>query len=478
MRKFDTTEGFILSKSENPSVNEIVTVQGYSSKGDGGAASWRYNGTSGQALSQSPAQLGKALLNDASGNQWALVDLGKCSPECLGLSEFRFYVSTTGDDTNLGLFSGFPVQTPQVAADNLAQFAPTYGDDFYVDFEAGTYTEGFLIDNVPTFGQVIVEGKLDGSNNQTVIFDGTSASTGYGFNFNGKGVKGRVRNVSVSNYSQNLIAFQNGAFGVVDTCNGSNVNTFGFNASENADMNIIGTCTVSCNAGGRGLRFYRNSTGSLGDNVNTITLDGNGNVADGMDIRNGAEVVCNNGIVVNNFNNNGITIRNGGFLELRDATISNSDVGLSVDDGSRFAEAGTLTYSNNNKDTEYSGFGIKEGLIGHQLIGTDGETGDSPSSDYDVILNNNGVTGLQVLSNDNNVRIDINKSERIVIDSATGRWRFYVNNVEQVQIRSPASNQAAMLILVNDGTNTNIRRVNVGSADSGGTGQRLLTVDN
>jgi len=72
MRTFDTTTGFILSIG-SPSTNEIVEVKGYTTKGDGGGAQWKHNGVTGQTVSQSPAQLADALLNDASGNQWALV---------------------------------------------------------------------------------------------------------------------------------------------------------------------------------------------------------------------------------------------------------------------------------------------------------------------------------------------------------------------------------------------------------------------
>ena len=61
-----------------------ITTKGYLTSGDGGAGSWKQNGVTGQTVSQSPAQLGNALLNDASGNQWALVLLGGVSLESLG----------------------------------------------------------------------------------------------------------------------------------------------------------------------------------------------------------------------------------------------------------------------------------------------------------------------------------------------------------------------------------------------------------
>lgn len=48
----------------------------------------------------------------------------------------------------------------------------------------------------------------------------------------------------------------------------------------------------------------------------------------------------------------------------------------------------------------------------------------------------------------------------------------------QLDTAAPAASQSAMLLMVNDGSVTSLRRVNVGAADSGGAGQRLLTVAN
>jgi hypothetical protein len=63
----------LISSEQAASANDIVESQGYTTKGDGGGAQWRQNGVTGQTVSQSPAQLGNALLNDGLGNQWAKV---------------------------------------------------------------------------------------------------------------------------------------------------------------------------------------------------------------------------------------------------------------------------------------------------------------------------------------------------------------------------------------------------------------------
>jgi len=52
-----------------------ITTKGFTTSGDGGSGSWVQNGVTGQTVSQSPAQLGSALLNDGNGNQWVYVPL-------------------------------------------------------------------------------------------------------------------------------------------------------------------------------------------------------------------------------------------------------------------------------------------------------------------------------------------------------------------------------------------------------------------
>ena len=77
-----TTELIASSAVFAPNTN--ITTKGYTTSGDGGAGSWVQNGVTGQTVSQSPAQLGNALLNDASGNQWALVKHSKINVKELG----------------------------------------------------------------------------------------------------------------------------------------------------------------------------------------------------------------------------------------------------------------------------------------------------------------------------------------------------------------------------------------------------------
>ena len=73
MRKFKTLDDFILSHTGNPTTDDLVKVNGDSTTGDGNDGTWQHNGVTGQTASQSPADLNNGLVNDADGNQWAIV---------------------------------------------------------------------------------------------------------------------------------------------------------------------------------------------------------------------------------------------------------------------------------------------------------------------------------------------------------------------------------------------------------------------
>jgi hypothetical protein len=76
-----------LSFNGTPATGSTVETLGYTTAGDGGGGTWKFNGVVGQTPSQSPAQLVDALLNDANGDQWALVIDGPVDPKKLGATE-------------------------------------------------------------------------------------------------------------------------------------------------------------------------------------------------------------------------------------------------------------------------------------------------------------------------------------------------------------------------------------------------------
>ena len=63
----------LINNSTTYDADKVLETSGFTTAGDGGAGKWKQNGVTGQTPSQTPAQLGDALLNDASGKQWALI---------------------------------------------------------------------------------------------------------------------------------------------------------------------------------------------------------------------------------------------------------------------------------------------------------------------------------------------------------------------------------------------------------------------
>jgi len=68
--KITTVDLIALDSASN--VGDVIDTNSYSVAGDGGGGQWVSVAATG-AASQSPSQLGDALLNDANGNQWALI---------------------------------------------------------------------------------------------------------------------------------------------------------------------------------------------------------------------------------------------------------------------------------------------------------------------------------------------------------------------------------------------------------------------
>ncbi len=78
----------------------VLTLSGFTTSGDGGGAQWKLNGVTGQTVSQSPAQLGDALLNDASGNQWAYIPIAGTAEAEINVKALGALGTGAGDDTD------------------------------------------------------------------------------------------------------------------------------------------------------------------------------------------------------------------------------------------------------------------------------------------------------------------------------------------------------------------------------------------
>ena len=127
-----TTELIASSATFAPNTN--ITTKGYTTSGDGGAGSWVQNGVTGQTVSQSPAQLGNALLNDASGNQWALVTESYITLESVG---------AVGDGVTDDLLSVI------AALESLSHVKPS--NKVYAVSDEIEYKNGFRLSGVGTW---------------------------------------------------------------------------------------------------------------------------------------------------------------------------------------------------------------------------------------------------------------------------------------------------------------------------------------
>jgi len=130
-----TTELIASSATFAPNTN--ITTKGYTTSGDGGAGSWVQNGVTGQTVSQSPAQLGNALLNDAGGNQWALVALecGSFSGSALGVlpdsgnvsDAFNAFISFLKSSGNRGLLTSGDIYARNLRLEGGSKAWAMYG---------------------------------------------------------------------------------------------------------------------------------------------------------------------------------------------------------------------------------------------------------------------------------------------------------------------------------------------------------------
>jgi len=74
----------LIASTKVHAAGAMLLLGGYSSAGGIGQASWVLTGVTGLPVSQSPAQLGDALIVDGNGDQWAIVQDGKISTAALG----------------------------------------------------------------------------------------------------------------------------------------------------------------------------------------------------------------------------------------------------------------------------------------------------------------------------------------------------------------------------------------------------------
>jgi hypothetical protein len=163
--RFGLTTQELIASTEVFTADVIISTSGYAASADGGTGLWIQNGVVGQTASQSPLQLNAALLNDAAGNQWALIGNGPVSALALGpgttavlaaastFSESPLYKLNVTD--NVGIGTNSPISKLEVVGDvGIARseggytFRETIGGDERAGIKSGPLNE--LIFNTST----------------------------------------------------------------------------------------------------------------------------------------------------------------------------------------------------------------------------------------------------------------------------------------------------------------------------------------
>lgn len=363
--------------------------------------------------------------------------------QATGSQTNRIYVSASGNDANDGLAATRPIRTIQRALDVFKRYSGRSASQFYIDIDASTLTEGGVLDGVMSMTELVIEGKLSGGVPITVI-NGTGATTLHGLNFNFCN-RVRTKYLDVRNFRQATgssgIVFQNGTEGVIDTCVAVN-NRFGdFNCAEGGEMVIIGRCTMGSGSV-YGMRYYRLARGSIGDGVNPVTVTGT--LETGILMRDGSKAVCNDNVVLDNCVS-GVRLIKHAYLEMRTATISNNtEDGIYADTFSIFDNAsGTITFSGNARDKRFIYFSqdrssiVPGTLVPHWMRGNAGLSGQTPSSNYDAVIDSSGATGLQFLAGaTSTMNIDFNKFGRLAYVQTDNSMRFTLSNAEAYRMNA------------------------------------------
>ena len=365
--------------------------------------------------------------------------------QATGSQANRIYVSSGGNDENDGLSSTRPIKTIQRALNVFKRYAGRSASQFYIDIDASTLTEGGVLDGVQSMTELVIEGKQSGGVPVTVI-NGSTATTLHGLNFNFCN-RVRTKYLDVRNFrlvtGSSGIVFQNGTEGVIDTCVAVN-NRFGdFNCAEGGEMVLVGRCNMGAGSV-YGVRYYRLARGSIGDGVNPITITGT--LEAGILMRDGSKAVCNDNITLDSCVS-GVRLIKHAYLEMRTATISNNtEDGIYADTFSIFDNAAsTITFSGNTRDKRFIYFsqdrsGIVSGtLVPHWMRGNAGLSGQSPSNNYDLVVDSSAATGMQFLAGAASIiNIDFNKLGRIAYVQTDNSLRFSVSNAEAYRMTAAA----------------------------------------
>ena len=121
----------LIALSNTFAVGSVIDTLGYTSNGDGGGARWVKTNITGQQVSQSPAQIGGAVLNDGSGDVWAKVFKNSYVGNDSTFSPY--YTPTNAGRTEERVFFG------SAARDASGTRVQAESSTFIADYDFGSY---------------------------------------------------------------------------------------------------------------------------------------------------------------------------------------------------------------------------------------------------------------------------------------------------------------------------------------------------
>lgn len=163
---FTTTELINYAGTWDPL--QTIESTGFTTAGVG-AGLWVLNGITGQTPSQSPAQLGDALLNDANGNQWSLFSDDSINVESLGANGD----GSTDDTQAFQAAINAAIRTKGKVVLKNKTFSIT---KVFISGADGLIIEGEN-STITTDGQIAIEFSTDGSNVKFKELNITSTET-------------------------------------------------------------------------------------------------------------------------------------------------------------------------------------------------------------------------------------------------------------------------------------------------------------
>ena len=263
------------------------------------------------------------------------------------------YVSTTGSDTDDGLSSSEPLLTAQAVLDILPNYGPVLNGRWRIQFAAGTWTEGAVMDDgLRSKQRIEIYGVSVSGGVPTTIFDGTGAALAHAFHFKSDN-NIHIRDIKGQDWL--LAPTLSATVGLQDFCDiwTDNIhaanNGAGINGSNGARLRVQGGIIDAC---ATGIICVNNITFTIGQGA---TMLSEGPVISNCTSAAVTVQEMSSGHVdwttLGDGNNIGLNILQGGRVHLQGSDVKNNT------EGARMAQGGYLFENTTNPNEWNEGTG-------------------------------------------------------------------------------------------------------------------------